>query len=81
MREFAIYVPIWGYLVLLFLVRMGMACLLGLIISVISRRSGDVITAMGVSCFVVIILVSLGTILPAAWWLSPINLLGGTYLR
>ncbi|MBR6150374.1 MAG: hypothetical protein IKQ25_03765 [Lachnospiraceae bacterium] len=81
MREFAIYVPIWGYLVLLFLVRMGMACLLGLVISVISKRSGDVITAMGVSCFVVIILVLLGTILPAAWWLSPIKLLGGTYLR
>ena len=81
LRSFALYVPIWGYLLLLFLVRMGMACLLGLVISVISSRSGDVVTAMGISCFVVIVFVLLGTILPAAWWLSPLRLLDGTYLR
>ncbi|MBP5282568.1 MAG: hypothetical protein J6Z22_08730, partial [Lachnospiraceae bacterium] len=78
---FAFFVPIWGYLVLLFMVRMFMACLLGLVVSVISKRSGDVITAMGVSCFVVIALELLATILPGAWWLSPIKLLGGTYFR
>lgn len=81
MRGFAFYVPIWGYLVMLFAVRMLMACLLGLVVAMISKRSGDVITAMGVSCFVVIILVLLGTVLPAAWWLSPLKLLGGTYFR
>lgn len=81
MRDFKFFVPIWGYLLMLFLVRMFMACLLGLLISVISRRSGDVVTAMGVSCFAVILLVLLGTILPAAWWLSPLKLLDGVYFR
>jgi hypothetical protein len=38
-------------------------------------------TKQETSCFVVIILVLLGTILPAAWWLSPLKLIGGTYLR
>jgi hypothetical protein len=81
MRDFKFFVPIWGYLLMLFLVRMFMACFLGLLISVISRRSGDVVTAMGVSCFAVILLVLLGTILPAAWWLSPLKLLDGVYFR
>ena len=81
MRDFRFYVPIWGYLLMLFLVRMFMACLLGLLISVISKRSGDVVTAMGVSCFAVIVLVLFGTILPAAWWISPLKLLDGTYFR
>ncbi|MBQ6095437.1 MAG: hypothetical protein IJL09_08525 [Lachnospiraceae bacterium] len=81
LRDFPIYMPIWVFLLFWFLVRVAAACVVGLIILLISRKSGDVITAMGVSCFLMILLVLFGELAPSLWWLSPIQLLNGTYFR
>lgn len=81
LRGFAFYVPIWGYLVLLFFVRMGMACLLGFVTAGISSRCQDVVTAVGISTFVVVILVVLSGVIPGGEWISPIYWINGTYFR
>ncbi|MBQ3906787.1 MAG: hypothetical protein II743_08440, partial [Lachnospiraceae bacterium] len=79
LRDFPIYMPIWAYLMLWFLARIAAACVLGLVISVVSRRCSDVTTAVGVSCFLMILLIAFGALVPAAWWLSPIQLLNAGY--
>ena len=81
LRDFPIYVSIKGFLILLFLVRMLMAVLLGAMVGVISAKSQDVVTSLGISTFVVIILVVLSGILPGASWINPIYLLGGGFFR
>jgi hypothetical protein len=73
--------PIWVFLLFWFLVRVAAACVIGLVILLISRKSGDVVTAMGVSCFLMILLVLFGELAQGLWWLSPIQLLNGTYFR
>ena len=75
LRDFPIYMPIWAYLMLWFLARI----VLGLIISAVSRHCSDVTTAVGVSCFLMILLIAFGALVPAAWWLSPIQLLNAGY--
>ena len=79
LRDFPIYMPIWAYLMLWFLARIAAACVLGLIISAVSRHCSDVTTAVGVSCFLMILLIAFGALVPAAWWLSPIQLLNAGY--
>lgn len=81
MRDFPLYVSIRMYLILLFGVRAGAACLLGLIIAGISSKCQDVVTAVGFSTFTVSVLIVLGDVLPGGQWINPLYMLGGSYFR
>ncbi len=81
MREFPIYTSILGYLILLFLIRMAIATAFGLIVALISRKCADKFTAMGLSAFLCMVLLSLSALLPKLQFLNPIYLLSADFFR
>ncbi len=77
MRDFAPYISISEYFVLLFAVRIAAACLIGLICTVISRLSADTTTAMGISLFTLAVPSVLAGVIPGESIFSCIYLISG----
>ena len=53
MRDFGLYVPIYGYFVIIFSARAAISCAAGLVCSAVSRSCPDNCSAMGASAFVI----------------------------
>ena len=53
MRDFGLYVPIYGYFIIIFSARAAISCAAGLVCSAVSRLCPDNCSAMGASAFVI----------------------------
>ncbi len=81
MRDFAPRVSIGGYIALLFAVRAGAACIVGLICAVISRVCRDSTVAMGVCALVFAVPTFVSEILMNGKALNAVRIIGGDFFR
>lgn len=81
MREFPIYTTVTGYFVMLFIMRILMAVVFGLIMAAISNLCADRFTAIGQGTLMCMLGISLSELIPALDFANPIYLLCADFFR
>lgn len=80
MRDFPIYISIWGFFVLLFAVRGLMAVLCGSIVAGISKVCSNYITALGIAFFAAVILIAVTSFFTGLSDFNLFSLLGAEFV-